>query len=181
MCSTTEFVDTMQRVISTEALFNKFEFPTQEQQARLFVHLQNESPQLYSKLDPCKRILFLRETGDNFRGSAHQPTEQMSFNIFNLTKLINSPYGQFPTAIWRGPESRKFLKAHMRGHYDAVTSTVHNGLTITLIDGTIETFNVIVFLITDLGHLKESLGKCQCTAVFGCYWYKKKIQIFYII
>ena len=92
ICSSAEFQDTLHRVISTEVLFQKFEFLTQEQQTKLFAHLKREDPQLYGKLDPCKRTLFLRETGDNFRAGAHQPTEQMSFSILNFTKLINSPY-----------------------------------------------------------------------------------------
>jgi hypothetical protein len=175
ICSSAEFQDTLQRVISTEVLFQKFEFPTQEQQTKLFAHLKREDPQLYGKLDPCKRTLFLRETGDNFRAGAHQPTEQMSFSILNLTKLINSPYGQFLISIWRGPETRNYIQAHVKGHYDDVISAVHNGLALTLADDTMETFNIIAFLVTDLGHLKESLGKCLCTSMFGCYWCKKNM------
>ncbi|CAB4009662.1 Hypothetical predicted protein, partial [Paramuricea clavata] len=130
---------------------------TAEQQTKLFAHLKREDPQLYGKLDPCKRTLFLGETGDNFRAGAHQPTEQMSFSILNLTKLINSPYGQFLISIWRGPETRNYIQAHVKGHYDDVRSAVHNGLALTLADDTMETFNIIAFLVTDLGHLKESL------------------------
>ena len=175
ICSSAEFQDTLQRVISTEVLFQKFEFPTQEQQTKLFAHLKREDPQLYGKLDQCKRTLFLRETGDNFRAGAHQATEQMSFSILNLTKLINSPYGQFLISIWRGPETRNYIQAHVKRHYDDVISAVHNGLALTLADDTMETFNIIAFLVTDLGHLKESLGKCLCTSMFGCYWCKKNM------
>ena len=173
--SSAEFQDTLQRVISTEVLFQKFEFPTQEQQTKLFAHLKREDPQLYGKLDPCKRTLFLRETGDDFRAGAHQPTEQMSFSILNLTKLINSPYGQFLISIWRGPETRNYIQAHVKGHYDDVISAVHNGLALTLADDTMETFNIIAFLVTDLGHLKEFLGKCLYISMFGCYWCKKNM------
>lgn len=176
ICSSAEFKDTLERVISTKELFQKFEFPTQEQQTNLFAYLKKEDPKLYEKVDPCKRTLFLRETGDNFRGSANQPTEQMSFNILNLTKLINSPYGQFLISIWRGPETRNYIEAHVKGHYADVMSAVRNGLTLKLADDTMETFNIITILVTDLGHLKESLGKCLCTSIFGCYWCKKNMQ-----
>jgi hypothetical protein len=94
----------------------------------------------------------------------------MSFSILNLTKLINSPYGQFLISIWRGPETRKYIQAHVKGHYDDVKSAVCNGLPLTLANDTTETFNIIAFLVADLGHLKESLGKCLCTSIFGCYW-----------
>jgi hypothetical protein len=38
-----------------------------------------------------------------------------------------------------------------------------------------ETFNIIAFLVTDLGHLKEFLGKCLYISMFGCYWCKKNM------
>ena len=156
-------------------LFRKFEFPTQEQQIKLFAHLKMEDPQLYRKLDTFERILFLRETGDNFRAGPHQTTEQMSFSILNLTKVIYYPNAQFLISIWRGTETRNYIQAHVRGHYDDVISAVHNGLALTLADDTIETFNIIAFLVTDLDHLKESFGKCLCTSMFGYYWVKKNM------
>ena len=93
-----------------------------------------------------------------------------------MTKLINSPYGQFLISIWRGPETRKYIEAHVEGHYNDVKSAVTNGITLTLGDGGMETFNVLAFLVADLSHLKESLGKCACTSMFGCYWCKKNMK-----
>lgn len=161
--------------VSSDLLFSKFQFPNIEQQNKLFQHLKKERNSLYKGLDADKRTLFLRETGDNFRAGAHQPTEQMSFSILNLTDLINSPNGQFLSSIWRGPESRQYIKAHMKGHYKDVTQAVEQGLALT-INGSFETFNVIAFCIADLCHLKETLGKCLCTAMYGCYWCRKKIS-----
>jgi hypothetical protein len=43
ICSSAEFQDTLKRIMSTEALFQKFEFPTQEQQTKLFAHLKRET------------------------------------------------------------------------------------------------------------------------------------------
>ena len=73
--------------------------------------------------------------------------------------------------MWRGPETRSYIEAHVKSHYDEVMSAVRNGLPLTLADGTMKTFNVIAFLVADLSHLKESLGKCSCTSIFGCYCY----------
>lgn len=175
MCATTDFVDTMQRIVSNRLLFSKFDFPSVEQQDRLFKHLKSERPELYKSLDPKKRTLYLRETGDNFRAGARQPTEQMSFSLLNITELINSPNGQFLSAIWRGPESRQFITAHMKVHYKDATDAVQKGLTLLMEDGSKETFNVVIVFVADLGHLKETLGKCLCTSQYGCYWCKKKI------
>ena len=36
-----------------------------------------------------------------------------------------------------------------------------------------ETFNVIVMYVSDLGHKKELLGRVQCTAKYGCPHCKK--------
>ena len=80
---------------------------------------------------------------------ACQPTKQMSFSILNLTDLINSPNGQFLSSIWRAPESKKFIQAHMKVHYKDVTQAVEQGLTLT-VNGLCETFNVIAFFIADL-------------------------------
>ena len=99
----------------------------------------------------------------------------MSFSILNLTDLINSPNGRFLSSIWRGPESRKYIQSHMKGHYKDVIRAVEQGLALT-VNRLCETFNVIAFFIADLCHLKETLRKCQCTGMYGCYWCKKKLS-----
>ena len=56
ICSSAKFEDALKRVIGIEELFQEFEFPTQEQQTKLFAHLKKEDPQLYGKLDPCSFV-----------------------------------------------------------------------------------------------------------------------------
>ena len=56
ICSSAKFEDALKRVIGIEELFQEFEFPTQEQQTKLFAHLKKEDPQLYGKLDPCNFV-----------------------------------------------------------------------------------------------------------------------------
>ena len=41
-------------------------------------------------------------------------------------------------------------------------------------DGSEETFNVVVFYVSDLGHKKEVLGRTQITAMYGCPHCEKK-------
>ena len=108
----TDLSETLQMVVSTPALFNLCSFFPSEKQERLFNFLKGIDSDLYGKLDPRKKSLFLRVTGDNFRGAARLPTEQTSFSILNLEKLVNSPYGQFVSTLWRGTESRENLVVH---------------------------------------------------------------------
>ena len=49
--------------------------------------------------DPNKRTIFLRETGDNFRGAARYPTEQTLYAILNMKMMLNNPYGQFISTL----------------------------------------------------------------------------------
>ena len=149
MCANTKFGDTFQRIVATDALFSKFQFPSIKKQIQLFKHLKKGRNFLYKGLDADKRTLFLREIGDNFRAGACQPTKQMSFSILNLTDLINSPNGQFLSSIWRRRERKKVIQAQMKVHYKDVTQAVEQGLTLT-VNGLCETFNVIAFFIADL-------------------------------
>ena len=139
----------------------------------MFELIKQKNYSLYSSLDPKKRTIFLRETGDNFRAAGRFPTEQTSFALLNLTKFLASPYGQFLTALWRGSESRKNLEVHAKTHYDALRDLVKNGIQVETPNGDLESFTVIVFLVTDLGLLKDILGKCATNGLFGCYWCKK--------
>ena len=126
-------------------------------------------------MDTAKRTLFIRETGDNFRASARFPTEQVSFSLINLEDLLNSPYGQFVVSLWRGSENRNNLKLHLTGHFQELEYLVQSGLEIS-VNGTTETFNVVVILCTDLGLLDKLLGKCGKTSKYGCYWCCKPIK-----
>jgi hypothetical protein len=59
MCATTKFSATLQRIISTDALFLKFQFPSFKQQIQLFEHLKKERNSLYKGLDTDKRRLVI--------------------------------------------------------------------------------------------------------------------------
>ena len=122
-----------------------------------------------------KRVLLIRETGNNFRGADRRKIEQDSFSILNLKSLITSPLGQFVNGLWRGPESRKYLKGHLSGTYQELEDCVRNGLAVTLPDGQLEIFNVVVFYVADLAHKTEVLGRISTTAKYGCLHSKKPV------
>ena len=137
------------------------DIPTPDQSVRLLQSMCDKFPSLYrhSLQDrPEKRVLLIRETGDNFRGADRRKIEQDSFSILNIKSLITSPPGQFVNGLWCGPESRKFLKGHLSGTYQELDDCVRNGLAVTLPDGRLEIFNVVVFYVADLAHKTRNLG-----------------------
>lgn len=171
MCATTDFTETMKLVLACKKLVDAMTFPDVEQNRRLLKLLYDKHPALYGNAfhQRCEnRTLLIRETGDNFRTAGKKKTEQDSFNILNLRKLVSSPFGQFINGIWHGPETRQLLKAHLTATYQELDECVRHGLTATLPDGTRETFNVVVFYVADLGHKTEVLGRVATTAKYGC-------------
>ena len=171
MCAMADFQETMQHIFACKALLDEMQFPEPAQQARLFQQLYSSFPDLYERNmteRPNNRTIFLRETGDNFLSSGRQQTEQDSFTLLNLRRLITSPTGQFVNGLWRGPKTRELIERHMRATYASMEESIRNGLTVTLPDGTVETFNVVVFYIADYGHKKEVLGRVSVTGKFGC-------------
>lgn len=174
MCARTKLQDTLQHILDSE-LFVIFEYVDTIQQGNLFRFLKSKDKELYSNLHNDRRTIFLRQTGDNFRGAARYPTEQVSFSVLNMKKMVNSPYGQFINALWRGTENREGLSLHLATYFTDVENAVKNGIELS-IEGRIENFNVIVFLCTDLGFLEKALGKCSTTSTFGCFWCIKRIQ-----
>ena len=101
--------DTLQRIVSTEVLYNELDFLDEEKQYHLSVFLKEKNPNLYKGFDAHHRTLLIRDTGDNFRGCSRYPTEQISYSLLNLKALSNCPYGQFLSSLWRGSESREML------------------------------------------------------------------------
>ena len=100
----------------------------------------------------------------------------MSFSILNIKELLNSLYGQFTTSIFRGSENCFTLKNHGQAHFDELDNLARNGITVELINGAQEHFNIVIFLVADLGYIKDIIGKCSSTALYGCYHCIKKIQ-----
>ena len=94
----------------------------------------------------------------------------------NIAGLLNSPYGQFVTGIFRGSENRENLKVHCRPSFEELDHILKNGIEVNLPNGITETFNVVVFFIADLGMVKEIIGKCSTTGTYGCYQCTKKIN-----
>ena len=103
------------------------------------------------------------------------PTEQTSFSIINMMKLVNSPYGQFVSTLWKGKESRAMIKTHVSAHYEELEDTVKNGVTLS-VDGVITKFNVIVFFIADLSFMKDVIGQSSSTSTYGCFHCKLPLQ-----
>ena len=100
-------------------MFAEFLFFTEEKQNKIFKFLKERDTELYENLDPKKRTIFIRETGDNFRAASRYPTEQTSIAILNMKRLVNCPYGQFITTLWRGSESRIMIDSQVTHHYES--------------------------------------------------------------
>lgn len=164
----TNFHDTIQKIVSCKKLFSEFSFYTLHKQKKIFQFLKEKDGNLYGNLDDTKRTFFIRDTGDNFRACSRYPTEQTSYSVLNLRKLVNCPYGQFISTLWRGSESRDMIESHVSCHYNDVTLAVKNGVDL-IIDGVIEHFNIVCFFVADLCFIKDVLGVCTCTSTFGCY------------
>ena len=60
----TNTVDTLQRIVSTPKLYEQFVFMTEDKQMRLFKFLNERNPDLYANLDPLKKTIILRSTGN---------------------------------------------------------------------------------------------------------------------
>ena len=164
----TDLKDTLQHVLSCEQLYSEFHFFNTEEQEKIFSFLKGQDLELYRNLDPKRRTIFIKDTGDNFRAASRYPTEQTSFSILNIKKLVNCPYGQFLTTLWRGSESREMLCTHIRHHYEELTELVKYGVTL-FVNGTLELFNVVAYFVADLCFVKDVIGLCACTSTYGCY------------
>ena len=164
----TSLKDTLQRIVSTPELYKKMKFQSLNDQVKLDQFLKDKSKYLYRNFDVNKRTIILRDTGDNFRASARFPTEQTSFSILNMLELVNNPYGQFISTLWRGKESRENIEMHVNAHYIEINEAVEYGITLE-VDGALEDFNLLVLLVADLCFIKEIIGQCQCTSLYGCY------------
>ena len=146
-------------------------FSPAEVQGKFLNELKRLNNSLYGHLDPSLKTLFMRLTGDNFRATSKYPTEQLSFSFLNNSELLHSPYGQFIASLFRGSESRLNLEIHGNAHYTEVKNLLMNGF---FFNG--EKFNVVPFLCADLSFVKEVLGKCSCTSLYGCFYCKMHIN-----
>ena len=172
ICAVTKLKDTMQRLISTKQLFDSMEFPSMADQAKLFELLKEKDRQLYSGLRIDCKTLFIRQSGDNYR-SFRMPTQQMSFSVLNLKKLVGSPFGQVISGIWRGEECRHLISVHCLELFEELDTMVRNGIDINC-DGVETHFNVIVLYGADLSHMGYVLGRAGLTAKYGCWRCKKE-------
>ena len=166
---------TLKIIFRTHFVSTRIHYPSEEQQRQLFIKLKELNSELYGNLDPSRRTVYLRSTGDNFRAAAKYPTEQISYSILNLKDLLHSPYGQFIQSLWRGSESRQNIEIHVKGHYEDLKTCVLNGISVQS-NGAEETFNVVVFFCADLSFLKSVFGKCSRTSMYGCFMCKKHIK-----
>ena len=174
MCASTSLQDTLQKIMDSE-LYCLTSFLDVPQQRHFLKHLKERDSDLYSSLQIERRTLFLRQTGDNFRAAARYPTEQVSFSVLNMMKMVNSPHGQFINCLWRGSESREGLLLHLSAYLADLENVVKNGIQLS-VNGVLETFNVVVFVCTDLGFMEKLLGKCSTTSMFGCFWCSKQLK-----
>ena len=135
----------------------KMNFPSESDQLKFFTMLKSLNGKLYDQLDPKRRTVFLRLTGDNFRAACKYPTEQISYSVLNNKEMLHSPYSQFISSLWRGSESRINIEIHTLDHYLEIKSLLTNGLRVVNKDG--EYFNILPMMCADLCFVKEVLGK----------------------
>jgi len=169
--------DTLKLFVGNQFWYEKLQFYDTAQQSILSENLKELNPELYGNLDPKYKALFLRLTGDNFRASKRFPTEQISYSVLNnkelLLLLLHSPYGQFLSSLWRGSESRINVDLHTKEFFNKVTNLVKEGIEVKHKNG----FEfVFATFCADLGFVKEVLGKCSSTSLYGCFYCKKKIH-----
>lgn len=170
----TTMSETLQKIVSSPKLFSKFKFPEKEANEKIVKYLKKKDSLLYTNLKEDKRTIFIRATGDNFRASAKMPTEQTSYSILNMLEFTNSPYGQFISTLWRGSESREMIDSHITFHFNELTNLVKSGIVLKLNENSSEEFNIVCFMVADLCFLKDVIGQCQCTSLYGCYHCKLK-------
>ena len=158
--------ETLQLIVSNKKLFNHFHFPPEEEQKVFFEFLKEKNSVMYHNMNEKKRTIFIRVTGDNFRASARMPTEQTSFSVLNVKELLNCPYGQFITTLWRGSESREMIEKHVTNFFNEIVELVKTGIVLE-IDNQMEEFNVVCFFVADLCFVKDVIGQCSCTKKKG--------------
>ena len=167
--------ESLEFLLRSQFWYDKFNFMNYEQSNNFFKALKNISSDLYGNLDPSKRTLFVRMTGDNFHASCKYPTEQISYSLLNNKSMLHSPYGQFLSSLWRGNESYENISLHTKAYHQEMKFLLMNGGEFELPNGDHEVFNVVPILCADLGFTKHILGKCSCTGLYGCYYCKKPI------
>ena len=169
--ATTSLQETLQLIASSD-MFKRFEFKSLDQQQRLATFLKTRNNDLFKTFDPEKRTIFLRQTGDNFRACAKMPTEQVSVAILNVSQMVNNPYCQYINGLWKGSETREGVEYHMKVYLKDLDKVSKEGVDL-MIDNQLEHFNVLLFLVTDIGLLEKILGKCSSTSLYGCFWCDK--------
>jgi len=80
--------------------------------------------------------------------------------------MVNNPYGQFVSVLCRGKEFRNLLDMHVSDHYAQLQEVVLDGVSL-IVDGKEKRFYVVVLLVANLSFLKEVIGQCQCTSMYG--------------
>ena len=137
MSCSTELTETIGYILKPEYWFTKMTFIDKTTSETLFLALNNISESLYSKLDPNKKTLFIRMTGDNFRAAGKKYTEQISFSFLNTSEMVHLPYGQFITSLWHGKETRTSIKDHASKYHTDMLSLLQNGFDFMVPNGTI--------------------------------------------
>ena len=167
--------DTLNKIMCSSFWYDKMQFMNFPNSCKLFDKLKEISSDLYGNLDPTRRTLFVRMTGDNFRAACKRPTEQISYSLLNNASMLHSPYGQFISSLWGGSENRKNIESHTHDYHMEMKNLLKYGGQFTLPNGESEIFNVIPIVCADLGFIKDILGKCSTAGLYGCYYCKKSI------
>ena len=135
-------------------------------------------PELYSGLNDTKCTIFLRQTGDNYR-SFRLPTEQMSFCLLSLKKMVGSPNGHIINCLWRGCERYQYFEAHCSTLFSDLDHLVRNGIKLVCSGqpqeqpGAIQCCNNL--RCRYLPHAVR-FGRARLTAKYGCFRCMKSID-----
>ena len=153
--STKEMVKNVKEksLVDVQKMFQRKGGPTSEMKSKQAMKQRND------KINACK-----------------YPTEQMSFSVLNVEELLQSPYGQIMSSLWRGCENRENLIRHGSKFHHQLKGLLINGAEFTLPNGEREEMNVIPIMCADLGYMKEILGKCLSTCKYDCYYCKKPLK-----
>ena len=149
MSSFSHVVDTFRFIFRSEFWFGKLNFMNLDQSDKFLKSLKDISPNLYGGLSPHKNTIFMRMTGDGFRMSKKSHAVQVSFSLLNNKPMLNSPYGQFLSSLWKGKYSRLQILPSDKYHRD-MKNLLLNGAEFELPDGQVEQFNVVPILCADL-------------------------------
>ena len=60
------------------------------------------------------------------------------------------------------------IETHLVEFFNELKELVRNGISL-MANRKMERFNIVCFFVADLCFVKDVIGQCQCTSLYGCY------------